>query len=88
MVSFYLYHRLLLSFDHKLPSYTYLCSRNQLERARLRQIRDETNPFQLAEAKFRKLFRLPQSAVFQLCSELVAPELDEGDIPKHIKVNR
>ncbi|CAB3228786.1 unnamed protein product [Arctia plantaginis] len=60
--------------------------RNYQERIRLERMRDNSNPFELAEEKFQKLFRLPRSAAFQLVSDLDDQRLDEGFIPKHLKV--
>ncbi|KAJ2943037.1 hypothetical protein O0L34_g15230 [Tuta absoluta] len=46
--------------------------RNQQERLRLRSLRDTSNPFNLPNRKFRKLFRIPVVSAQYLCEILGA----------------
>lgn len=64
----------------------FLYFRNYQERIRLECIRDVSNPFEMAEEKFKKIFRLPKSGARHLIDVLNDPRLDEGYIPKHLKV--
>ncbi|KAJ2942141.1 hypothetical protein O0L34_g11054 [Tuta absoluta] len=62
--------------------------RNQQERLRLRSLRDTSNPFNLPNRKFRKLFRIPVVSAQYLCEVLENyPRFKESDnIPIHIKI--
>lgn len=53
---------------------------------RLRNIRYFANPFEIPEAKFAKLFRVPKSGALIIIRTLDDPLLNEGGIPKQIKV--
>lgn len=66
----------------------FILNRNYDERLRLRNIRDFSNPFEIPEAKFIKLFRIPKSGAVSIIGILDDPILNEGGIPKQIKVSR
>lgn len=60
--------------------------RNNQERIRLRAIRGTSDPFQIEEEKFGKLFRVAKSGAQQLIECLNVASSSREGIPKHIIV--